>query len=236
MESQQWLEHLRFRLAAADLPPVYIRRLVAELADHITDIVLEEKMMSMDATQSTPVVQRLGSVERLTKAAVAEYRQRGFASRHPWLAFVAAPVPAFLLIVVAYLLTLIGIATLLQGETVATRPVLMQLFEWVGHGAAFIPAALASALLCYQAIKSERDWRWQLVACSLVALFASLMVVGCQAPTEVGNGKISLGFGIGWSAIHFGQLMVPLCVAALSIGVQYRRTRSLRTEPKPVST
>ena len=236
MVAKQWLDSVESHLMSARLPRFYVRRLVRELSDHLELYMEEERTMSMDAISSQQISDQLGSSHELAEMAVSEYQRGSFVSRHPWLTFLAAPIPIFLVVVAFHTLAIIGLAMLLEGQTVNSRPMLMQVFAGIGQSLAFVPALIASGLLCYLAQKSDRDWRWQLTACALVAILAGMLNVVCQLPTQPGNGQFALGFGIGWTAFHLLQFALPLGIALLSIGYQWLRQRESGEMPQGASS
>lgn len=181
--------------------------------------------MSMDALSTEQISNRLGASQELAELAVHEYRRAGFVCRHPWLTFLAAPIPIFILALALHTLVIIGFASLLEGHTTETQPMLMQAFSWIGHSLAFVPAVVASLLICYWANKSDRDWRWQLTACALIAILAGMLNVACNVPTQPGNGEFSMGFGLGWSVFHLAQFLAPLAIVGCSVAMQWMRQR-----------
>src|SRR5205814_320 len=105
MDSRRWPEELRRSLRQQNLPRAYVDRLVEELSDHSIDLQTENP--SMDAQVA---LDRIGSADKIAAVASCEFRRRTFASRHPWLAFVVAPVAFIPLLFVSLLLALFAVA------------------------------------------------------------------------------------------------------------------------------
>ena len=96
MSKSKWLNEVAQVLRRQGLPGAYTRRFMDELADHCEDLCQETA--SMDANSLTV---RLGSPEELAGRAVVEMRHRTYAGRHPFVTFVAAPLPTAALLLIA---------------------------------------------------------------------------------------------------------------------------------------
>ena len=95
MTNPPWCDQLRQRLLRYGLPPVYVKRLMEELSDHLQDVMEED--MSTEAN----VYSRLGEPEQVAKAAVTAYRRRSFIGRHPtasFLVFAISPVVSLIIL------------------------------------------------------------------------------------------------------------------------------------------
>ena len=88
MLDQHWLNDVRMECGRQRLPPIYVDRLVGELSDHLTELM--EDSMSMEASEHPSAL--LGSASEIVAAATSEYRRRRFSGRHPWFAFIVAPI------------------------------------------------------------------------------------------------------------------------------------------------
>ena len=226
MNSQQWFESLRELLRREGLPIVYRRKLVNELYEHFLDITNEEIGMSMDATRPKSLESRLGSPECIAQVAGAEYRRASFAGKHPWLTFVVAPVPVFVLMIAAYVLLLVLGLSVFEDSLPQQSPFVLSLFEGFAIGIAYVPAAGAAALLGVMAIRSDRGWNWLLASCGPVALLASLLTVGWTSPVGDAEGTLHVGAGLGSGAFHWIQFLVPLAIGSVFVLWQQWRQRS----------
>lgn len=214
MDLHQWQSQLASELKTRKVPPPYARRLLRELQDHIFDLQEAEMNHRTEAENTINLTERLGDPKQLAERACAAQAYPTWSGRHPWLAFVAGTPAVFLLSVAGFTLLAIGVAFLAEGQTVETNPALMQACKWAGWTIAFVPAIVASLLLCRMVSKSGRRRLWALAACSLVALLAGCVMVSCTPPqSEPGTGNLSIGFGIG------GIWRIAQAIAPLLIGV-----------------
>jgi hypothetical protein len=90
---------LRDRLLRAGIAPRHIRRYLAELHDHLTDLRTEENLTSLPTTESqaqteSAALTRLGSIDTLADAMTRQSHLRSLAARAPWAAFALAPLAA----------------------------------------------------------------------------------------------------------------------------------------------
>jgi hypothetical protein len=92
-------KQLRDRLLRAGIAPRHIRRYLAELYDHLTDLRAEENLTSHSAPEAQAAAEsatltRLGSIDTLADAMTSQPHLRSFAARAPWAAFALAPIAA----------------------------------------------------------------------------------------------------------------------------------------------
>ncbi len=217
MDLHQWQSQLARELRKRRVPPSHARRLLGELEDHIFDLQEAEMNQGTEAKNTINFTERLGDPEQLAEQASLAKVYPTWSGRHPWLAFVAGTPAVFLLSVAGFMLLAIGVACLAEGRTVETNPTLMQACEWAGWIIAFVPAIVASLLLCRMVSKSGRRRLWALAACSLVALLAGCLMVSCMPPQSVpGTGNLSVGFGVG-GAWRIGQAIAPLLIGVIFV-------------------
>lgn len=83
---------LRERLLRAGVAPRHVRRYVAELADHLADLMAEERQAGRGrADAEAAALARLGDAESLAATMIAQRRFHAWSARVPWLMFSAAP-------------------------------------------------------------------------------------------------------------------------------------------------
>jgi hypothetical protein len=92
---------LRERLLRAGVAPRHVRRYLAELAEHLTDLSEEEERSGRSRAEVESVaLARLGEFEELAKAMTEQRHFQSWCSLLPWATFVLGPI---LLLAVAYL-------------------------------------------------------------------------------------------------------------------------------------
>ncbi len=228
MDLHQWRSQLANELKARKVPPCYARRLLGELQDHISDLQEAEMNHRTDAENTIDFSERLGDPKQLAEQAAVAKIYPTWSGRHPWLAFVVGTPAIFLLCVAGFLLLAIGMAMLLDGQTVETNPRLVQACGWASLAIAFVPASAASLLLCRMVRASGRRRLWALAACSLIAVLAGCLIVSCTPPqSEPGTGRLTVGFGIG-STWHIGQAIGPLLIGIVFLAMG----RATRNDPE----
>lgn len=83
---------LRERLLRGGIAPRHVRRYLAELADHLTDLRAEEERAgrSRAGAESAALI-RLGGVDDLARAMIEQRQLQSWSARAPWAVFGVAP-------------------------------------------------------------------------------------------------------------------------------------------------
>jgi hypothetical protein len=226
----QWLDRLHDALRQRGLPPAYSRRFMDEITEHLTDLMEEMRSMSTEAQSVKTIEQRMGTQDELAIAAAREFRRSRFCGRHPWLAFIVAPAPLMIVVLILYFLPVLLSVSFIEGETTSSSPTMVSAFVWFCRAAAYVPAAIVALVLCHLAVRSGRGWRWFVPACLILSALAGSFSVSCRPPTTPGTGQLTMGFGIGPGVFHVLQALVPLGIAAAYLLWQ-RHQRSQPTTP-----
>jgi len=194
MSGRRWLESVERALSRGKLPRQEVARLMAELSDHLADVMesrravgtcptrgkaggvsfthLKEEDMSMDAS----VVESLGSPAEIADTAVREFRRRrNLLSRSrlaAFCAFVLLPLPALVLAWTATFAALVGVGSALESLGVpdveasdAMSPTEILLVHVVTMGVLMAPAVAVSIVFGRLARKTSHIWRWGVTAC-----------------------------------------------------------------------
>lgn len=234
MDCRQTLEQLTRELERRGLPRVYIQRLVAEMDDHITDLIEDRRRTMLKDEQARDqgprlkLVERIGEPEHVAAIAAAEYRNRTFCGRHPILAFVIAPIPVALAAWAAFIMGAIALAGALpwvlgesysfEGRAATEWPALL---IWLAYSvlqtSVVLPPAAATALFCWLARRAELSWKWTAVPIVLLTLLAGAYAVNLELPMQPGKGRLSIGFGISPHMLveRLPQFLLPGVIAAL---------------------
>jgi hypothetical protein len=241
MENRLSHDELRSELARRGLPRAYIERLVAELDDHLTDL-LEERSTSMgaarklqferDEVEQEDLEKRLGEPAQLAIFAAEQYHARTFWGRHPLVTYLLGPLPLLVTCFLAYglafwaatwVISLFGTHALGWNEATFANPadfiwlqaVLLALMCWY---VTVFPPLTAAWLLCRTYRRNALDWRWPLIGCTLLALVCGIFITKYNISTEPGKGQFMLGFDIGQSSAWLARFL-PKFAIALAIGL-----------------
>jgi hypothetical protein len=239
MASHPSRDELRSELRRQGLPQAYIRRLLTELDDHYEDL-LEERSTSMGAARKLQVPkngrddlqQRLGEPAQLALFAAEQYHARSFWGRHRWLTFVIGPLP---MLAVAWIVTLLGMTWMGTGIAYVcehlfglsdemTRPqdhlwaqaMTMVAVSWF---TIVIPPLTVAVLLCRVARRNAVNWRWPIVACTLLAIVVGFLSVGYRLALAPQEGQFMIGFTFGGSAQWILLRYLPKVAVAMGIGL-----------------
>jgi hypothetical protein len=244
MSGRLWLENLERELSRRKLPRQEVARLVAELSDHLADVMesrsaaglepacptagaaspdLTEENMSMEAR----VVESLGSPAAIAAMAVREFRRRKNPFSRSRLAafctFVLLPLPALCLAWVATFAGLVLMVEVLDRLGItdpSANHEITGLYLFLGclllNCVVLAPAAGVAALFGRLARKTAQRWRWGLAACLLVALGTSLVTTDAVFSELPGQSSITFGLGIqGVRLSALGQFLIPLAAGML---------------------
>jgi hypothetical protein len=239
MSKPRLLDAVARGLQRQGLPTADVARLLAELQDHVTDILTEEgSLMQEHVDVNAKLETRLGSPDLLVAAVVANRRQASFFGRHPVWSFVVAPIPLTLLCVAAFLFLGVGLAEAagwllgdryaLEGQTVTDWPAglrfVVHAFVLAIH---FLPVGAATLLLCWSVRRGGLSWKWTVTASALVAFVAWTLVVHVQLPEQPGGGRLELGLGVPiFQWMNLLQLLVPFAIAAAFLWGNRNRMRA----------
>lgn len=84
---------LRERLLRAGVAPRHVRRYLAELSDHLADLVAEEERAGRSRTDAeSAALNRLGQADDLAKAMIEQRQFHSWCVRAPWAMFGLAPI------------------------------------------------------------------------------------------------------------------------------------------------
>lgn len=230
MDFQPFLNRMRKELESRGFSSAYVQRLLHEWHDHLIDLSEEKgNAMSMDASLSGGLVNRMGEPRELADAAAKEFRKRTFAGRHPVVTFLLAPIP---LTIVAWIgMFLLGIGGVELAKWMMGGELTPSSGEWTPtaiFGAyamlyAFVltpPISLATYFVRLSR-NSLRGWKWGLASCLLIALMAAAFQSNLGFPSGAAKGHLSLGFGIGphtfTSPMAMVQFGLPLAFGLLAL-------------------
>ena len=215
MSKSSWLNEVAQALRRQRLPRSYIRRFTDELADHFDDSyhTQSQERIGMDADAYAT---RLGAPDEIASRAVFELRRRTYAGRHPFIMFVAAPLPTAVLLLVGLCVPLLLVFSAVpddyagQEHLPAWTEALVQAVVWTMQFAPFLAGAL---VFCHLAKRAVCGARWSFVACGLLALLAGCFMVSLSLPTSgPGSGTLMMGFRLPPAPVQYLQALAPIAV------------------------
>jgi hypothetical protein len=216
MENRQWLEAVEKELVRHGLPPWRVGRMVEELRDHLLDLKAD-----LPATEDADLAtQHLGRPADVARAAWENHVAATYMGRHPVIGFVLLPIPLTLLAWFAMVVLVVGLLQFVDwlpwaegGPMIALPVASIYLMKLVELCVCVLPPALAAAVYGVWARQTARGWKWNLIACLLIAVVAGLFQSTLQFPVEPGTGRWSLAFGAPGGRQQLLQLMVPLALS-----------------------
>jgi hypothetical protein len=240
MDNRPRHDEFREELARRGLPRAYVERLVAELDDHLTDLI-EERSTSMaaarklqsgaDDANTFDVEQRLGEPTQLAIFAAEQYHARSFWGRHPWLTYLVMPLPLLILSAITFSTALIAAGQVLSficirvfGVEEPANPADYLLLQGVALGISgwymlVVPPLVSGLVLCRIYRRNALDWRWPVVGCGILSLACAFVTISYQVATEPGNGMFTIGFFAATSMKWILTSLLPKFALAMGIGL-----------------
>ncbi|MFK7895309.1 MAG: hypothetical protein AB8G23_05715 [Myxococcota bacterium] len=212
------------RLREAGAKPKYVRRLTAELRDHL----LEAAPCSDDMSQLN---HPMGSADSIVEAALSDPRVLQWARRVPWLVFGLLPPIATILIFTLVALGIVGGVESAESYFTADLSssdfsILHKALDLVCRGTSFaMPAALALSfsLLAHRA---RAAYHWPVLSTALLALFSTTILLIFEAPIDSGEGSLTLEIGTEGAFSRLGRVIPPTVVVLLATA--FRHIRPIR--------
>jgi hypothetical protein len=232
----EWQQELRRELRRQRLPRAYIARFLLELDDHYEDLV-EERSTSMGAARKLEfkpddLEQRLGDPARLAVFAAEQYHARSFWGRHPFITFVLGPLP---MLVLGWIATGTGVVWFGQGfvyvlkhwfglsddipnpqDYLLSQSVVMCVASWF---IIVFPPVAVGASLCRVARRNSVNWRWPIVACTLLALVLGFLSVSYHPAITQGDGRMTIGVDAEASARWLLVTYLPKFAVGMAVGL-----------------
>ena len=184
MPNQPWLDSVRERLAQHGLPPTYIQRCVAELADHLHD--LKEEATDTEAV----LCSRLGEAEQVARAEIVAYRRRHFLGRHPLAAFLVFAISPVIAWYFLYSASSMFLQVCFHHDWTESRWVL---------GLALVACSTVGVILYGElALWLGIGRKWTLVSCPALGSIASLFSFEFGPHAFVSLVQFAAPFVVGW--------------------------------------
>ncbi len=169
----QPFENVREELLRAGIPPRHARRYVAELRDHLRDLVLQQRAEGLDAGQAEVRARELlGSDEQLARIMI-ESAPRSLAARAPGVVF--ALLPALLMVVVVFATGLAAFRLMwpVRGVALSDMPAAYGYFiSAVGFFTSYLLGAMVAAGCIATALRQRLSSAWVWVGLAFIALLS----------------------------------------------------------------
>jgi hypothetical protein len=237
MDSYNFREQFEAELRRRRIPNRYIQRSLAELDDHIADLQ-EERNIDMNTARKPDTVadrsyaanvinlqERLGDPTQLAAFAAQQYHNRSFLGRHPILTFITLPLP-----LIAVCSTLVVFSFFpggylldrfcpnLDNDYPLALGILLAVSFW---SFIVIPPLSVFLLVCRIGRRNALSWRWSVIACTLVALYCSQVIVQWNYPAKPPDKGVMM---VGWELLptsmgDFVTHYLPKFAGAMAIGL-----------------
>ena len=234
----QRFEGLSQRLLRAGIAPRQVKRLIAEIEAHFSDLVAELRSAGLSQAESeSQAAVRLGTEDVLIANVLAHPELRSWARQRPWLAFVLLPLLALAAQFVLSMLAAVGVivfSTHVLGITALyPGPV-----PWVVRGlqayGVWIAPAAAAAATCFVAMRSGAPLTWPIVGCTLVALLGAATNAGFEWSPSGPQGVLSGGIGLHVPDLGLtSSLRTIVTMLTVLVPVLWLRRRRRELSPLP---
>jgi hypothetical protein len=217
MAMQSALDPLWERLLEGGVGRRPARRYLAELQDHLDDLIAEERRVASELRDAeSRALARLGSLDVLAGALIARREFRALSSKAPVATFVIAPSAALAL---GTVLAVAGVVlTSIWLRSVAGAPT--DLPAWsrsLAAGVVFFSNAMLPVLLGWAlgatAIRQRSSPFWPVLGIVILAAVGAAIQVGVTLPSATGHGEIELSSSFrslfGWVG-YAGRLILNL--------------------------
>lgn len=224
-------EELRERLLRAGIAPRHVRRYLAELNDHLDDLIQTQRDAGYDAQNAAIRARaRLGDDEDLAIAMLARPALYSLPARAPWLVFGLFPLAALIALCAVPIAFLAAAASWhVHSNGSPAAPAWFQdlalSLVFLGN---WILTPLIAGLFALLASRQRLPARWPLIAGIVLAAIGFHMQASFPGPHQHG-GSLGIGLsfpggqdGMGWS----GWLAVTLLTIAPAMLYRVWRGRS----------
>jgi len=211
-------DRLRERLLTAGVSPRHVRRYMAELSDHFTDLEAEAKSAG-HPEPAARALERLGRPDDLAQAMIARTELRSWTARAPWAVFLLGPPLLLVVIDLISILVMIMIVKTVGPQPGQVAPSwLVSLAAAVNFFHVYAVPLLLGQIIAIVAMRQRMRPLWPLIGLVAICLIASLNYLHVDVPLAQGqHGEISLGASAGrWTAFRVAinlALTLPLYLA-----------------------
>lgn len=191
-------DELRERLLRAGIAPRHVRRYLAELTEHLSDLIAEEEGAGFSREKAEyAALARMGTIDDLAKAMIDQLRFQSWSARVPWAMFGIAPLfylTAAYLLACCYLwlgwrIFLPGADTPFGGRPATHIYDLSNVYFQAGkYFYAFAPIFVSWGVMALAA-RQRLKALWPAIGLALLAW------MGCTAQIQAGRTAVPQGLG-----------------------------------------
>jgi hypothetical protein len=196
----QRLEGLSRRLLRAGIAPRHVKRLIAELDAHFSDLVAELRSTGLSQAESeSQAAVRLGSEDVLFANILGRPELHSWARRWPWLAFVLLPLLALPVQFVLSMLAAVGVvafSTQVLGLTTLHPGAVHWLVGGLQAYAVWIAPMVAAGAACFLAVRYGAPVAWPIAGGAVIALLGAATNASFEWSPAVPRGALSAGIGL----------------------------------------
>jgi hypothetical protein len=205
------------RLLEGGVRPRPARRYLAELRDHLDDLVTEERRAGSAAQDAEArALARLGSFEALADAMIARREFHAWSRKAPVAAYVVAPPVILAAGAVFSVVCVVASAMALRRAGGMDAP----LPAWFGQAAAGVvffvnsglPILLAWACAA-MAIRQKSPWLWPLCGMVVLAALSAALQIDVTLPSPLAHGEIGISGRLGDAPAELANFGVRLALA-----------------------
>jgi hypothetical protein len=212
-------DELRERLLHAGVAPRNVRRYCTELREHLADLTAEEARAGGSGAEiEARALVRLGGVDELATAMIAQRGLQSWTARAPWAAFSLGPL---CLLAMFYFVALFvlwsGWKMFLPGAETPFGHRIGGFAGWYfqcGRALYYAAPILAGWGMAWFAVRQRAKMFWPLAGMLLAAWAGSMAGVEAGLAVAGGIGHIQMNFGIGPLPQQMGYTLGLFLVAA----------------------
>lgn len=193
-------EGLSRRLLRAGIAPRHVKRLIAELEAHFTDVVAELRSAGQSQAESeSQAAVRLGTDDVLFANILARPELQSWTRQWPWLAFVLLPLLALPAQFVLSMLAAVGVvafSTQVLGLTALHPGAVPWVVEGLQAYAVWIAPMVAAGAACFLAMRCGAPVAWPIVGTALIAVLGATTNASFEWSPTLPRGALSGGIGL----------------------------------------
>ena len=208
---------LRERLLRSGVAPRHVRRYVAELRDHLADLIQEERALGRTSTDAeSAALIRLGTPDDLARAVMNRRELRSWCARSPWATLGMIPLAG---LAVAYFAACFILwsgwriflpeapspfAAQIPGSLYGVENIYFQIGRMIYFGTPILIGWTVAVV----AVRQRFSIRWPLVDSLVIAFVASMAQVQASRPTSGAGGHVSMTLALPSSAHELYMILM----------------------------